>query len=100
VSDSIGVEVVYALPERQWSATLELPAGASIADALAAVATMSGFRALDLASVSVGIWGRVVTDRSRPLTDGDRLEIYRPLLVEPMLARRQREVAVKGRQSS
>jgi len=100
VSDSIGVEVVYALPERQWSATLELPAGASIADALAAVATASGFRALDLASVSVGIWGRVVTDRGHRLADGDRVEIYRPLVVEPMLARRQREAAVKERQSS
>ena len=91
---------MYALRERQWSATLELPAGASIADALAAVATASGFRALDLASVSVGIWGRVVTDRGHRLADGDRVDIYLPLVVEPMLARRQREAAVKERQSS
>jgi putative ubiquitin-RnfH superfamily antitoxin RatB of RatAB toxin-antitoxin module len=89
----VRVEVVYALPERQWSEVVELPAGARIADALAAVADKPGFLALELPSVPVGVWGRVAADRQTPLADGDRVEIYRPLRVDPMVARREREAA-------
>ena len=95
MSAPIHVEVVYALAERQWSVHVELPLGSSVAAALTAVATAPGFAALDLTTVPVGIWGQVVSDRARVLRDGDRVEIYRPLRVDPMLARRQREAAFK-----
>lgn len=93
VSDSVRIEVVLALAERQWSVEAELPAGATLADALARVARAEGFEALDLARVPVGIWGRLVESRSTVLSDGDRVEIYRPLAVDPMQARREREAA-------
>jgi len=87
------VEVVYALPERQWCEVVELPEGAALAAALSAVADRPGFRSLDLGAMPVGVWGRVATDRSTPLADGDRVELYRPLRVDPMVARREREAA-------
>jgi putative ubiquitin-RnfH superfamily antitoxin RatB of RatAB toxin-antitoxin module len=77
------VEVVYALPERADSVALELPSGATAADAVRAsgIAAPRDYR--------LGIFGRVVAPDTR-LRDGDRVEVYRPLLVEPKEARRRR----------
>jgi putative ubiquitin-RnfH superfamily antitoxin RatB of RatAB toxin-antitoxin module len=78
------VEVVYALPRRARSVRLELPAGATLRDAL----TSCGF-AGDLEKHTFGVFGRRAT-LHRPLAEGDRVEIYRPLLVDPKEARRRR----------
>ena len=85
----VSIEAVYALPEHQYEVQLELDDGARVVDALAALATREGFADLDLASVAVGIYGREVP-REQRLVAGDRLEIYRPLKMDPMSARRQR----------
>jgi putative ubiquitin-RnfH superfamily antitoxin RatB of RatAB toxin-antitoxin module len=78
------VEVVYALPRSARSVRLELPAGATLRDAL----TSCGF-AGDLEKHAFGVFGRRAT-LHRPLAEGDRVEIYRPLLVDPKEARRRR----------
>ena len=83
------VEVVHALAQRSICKSLQLPPGASIADALRLAAADEDFQGLDLANAAVGVFGKV-TDRNQPLKDGDRVEIYRPLLEEPKLARRKR----------
>jgi putative ubiquitin-RnfH superfamily antitoxin RatB of RatAB toxin-antitoxin module len=83
------IEVVYALPERQWRVAITLPSGATVADALAAVAEREPFVNLDLANVPVGIYGDQVR-REQVLADRDRVEIYRPLPVDPPEARRRR----------
>lgn len=83
------VEVVYALPARQHRVHLELEHGATVADALTAVGRVPPFTELDLTTMPVGIFGR----RVKPgdvLQGGDRVEVYRPLLVDPKEARRQR----------
>jgi uncharacterized protein len=85
----IRVEIVYAQPQRSIAKSLSLPPGALIADALKLAAQADDFQDMDLASATVGIFGQVVS-RDRPLKDGDRIEIYRPLLEEPKLARRTR----------
>lgn len=92
---TIEVEVVYALPRRAHRLTLTLPAGATVADALAAVADRSPFDGLDLDGAPVGVFGDRV-ERGRPLEDGDRVEIYRPLAIDPREARRRR-VRAAGR---
>lgn len=80
---SIRVEIVRAWPRRHESVALALPEGATVADALAA----SG---LDLADVDGhAVFGERVDARAR-LHDGDRLELLRPLQVEPKEARRRR----------
>lgn len=65
---------------------LELPAGATVADALAQ-ARARGLCPAEPAAC--GLWGKVVPPEAL-LQDGDRLELYRPLTVDPKLARRQR----------
>lgn len=83
------IEVVYALTDRQSVATVELRDAATVADALAAVADRPPFCELDLTTVPVGIHGELASRTTR-LQGGDRVEIYRPLLVNPMEARRRR----------
>ena len=75
------VELVYALPERVEHRTLELPAGATERDALAA----AGFTDVQ----AVGVFGKRVA-LGQALREGDRVEIYRPLAVDPKEARRRR----------
>lgn len=80
--------MVCALPERQWCVPLRLAAGATVADALTASGLAGEPGAPDLASCAVGVWGEPA-DRSRRLADGDRVEIYRPLISDPREARRR-----------
>lgn len=62
---------------------LDLPEGATLQEAL----TQSGWDIT--ADTAVGVWGKVLP-RERTLRDGDRVEIYRPLVADPMTARRKR----------
>jgi uncharacterized protein len=82
------VELVYARPEGAEHRTLELPAGATARDALAA----GGFTEVH----AVGVFGKRVT-LDHALREGDRLEIYRPLAVDPKEARRRRVRALPAK---
>lgn len=92
---TITVEVVCARPDRQDLVTLTLPAGATVADALDQVTGRAPFAALDLAGMPVGVFGDRVA-RSRPLVHGDRVELYRPLAIDPREARRRRASGRSG----
>jgi putative ubiquitin-RnfH superfamily antitoxin RatB of RatAB toxin-antitoxin module len=74
------IEVVHALPQGVQAVTVELPLGATVRDAVAA----SG-----LEGNVFGIFGKRAGP-DHPLRDGDRVEIYRPLLIDPKEARRRR----------
>ncbi|MCX7065676.1 MAG: RnfH family protein [Proteobacteria bacterium] len=87
---SVRVEVVYALAQAQRLVELVLRDGATVADALARIAESAEFADLELDHAAVGIYGRVIKDRDQRLNEGDRIEIYRPLSVDPMSARRLR----------
>lgn len=84
---AIRVEVVYALPDGAESVEVRLPAGATAADAVSA----SGLarRHPGIALEAIGVFGRRVSPQT-PLADGDRVEIYRPLALDPKEARRRR----------
>lgn len=69
---------------------LRLPAGAQVADALAASGLAQRHPQLDLAGAALGIWG-ASCDARRRLRDRDRVEVCRPLLVDPKEARRRRQ---------
>lgn len=83
------VSVIYAEPERVFTASLSLAAGATVADAIAA----SGLRAarpdVEVSPARLGIFARKAT-LATVLRDGDRVEIYRPLKLDPKEARRRR----------
>ena len=68
---------------------VELPAGARVLDAIRASGAMQGEAAVDISTQAVGIWGRSVGLEDR-LAEGDRVEIYRPLAMDPKEARRRR----------
>lgn len=85
------VDVVYAEARAQWVLDVELPAGATVEQAIRASGILSRLPTIDLARNAVGIHG----NRARltdPLQDGDRVEIYRPLIVDPKEARRRRAI--------
>ncbi len=85
----IGIEIVYASALRSASKAVQLVEGATICDALAAVASDPQFLGVDLANSAVGVFGKLAR-RDQILQDGDRVELYRPLLQEPKDARRKR----------
>ena len=82
------VEVAFALPDRQVLAGLEVPAGATVAEAIEMSGLKRQFPAESKEASAVGVWGRVV-DRDHALSEGDRVEIYRPLQINPREARRR-----------
>jgi len=86
---SIHVEVVLAMPERQELMTLEVPAGSTLADAIARSGLAEMFEGFELDLTKVGIFGQK-TSPDQVLHDGDRVEIYRPLSADPKEVRRQR----------
>ena len=90
------VEVVYALPQRAIAIPLVLPTTATVGDALAAAAADLEFAGIDVAAADVGIFGAVVA-RDRLLEPGDRIEVYRPLAVDPKAARRARVREARAR---
>jgi putative ubiquitin-RnfH superfamily antitoxin RatB of RatAB toxin-antitoxin module len=88
------IEVVYALPDREEALTVRLPQGATVADAVRASGILARYPHIDIARQPLGIYGKRVAS-STPLANGDRVEIYRPLEVDPKEARRRR--AAKAR---
>jgi|PlaIllAssembly_1097288.scaffolds.fasta_scaffold424082_2 hypothetical protein len=83
------IEVVYCpRPGFTDLVVVCLPAGATVADALRA-SGMAERHALKTEDLHVGVWSRVVEPQTL-LRDRDRVEIYRPLTVDPKEARRQR----------
>lgn len=85
----IKVEVIYALPDQVWRCQLELASGATVQQAVDASGVNQAFPDLANAPLNVGIYGRSCALR-HPLQNGDRVEIYRPLVFDPMESRRRR----------
>ncbi len=86
------IEVVFCPgPGAAQQAVLQLPAGSCVADALRECAFAAPMAAAVIdGALSVGRWGRLC-GIDQPLRDGDRVELYRPLRVDPKDARRQRQ---------
>lgn len=90
---TIAVEVAYAEPQKQVLVEVSLPAGATVADAIEASGIQAEFTRVAFDELEAGVWGRVVS-RDTPLRDRDRVELYRPLEIDPKAARRQ--LAARG----
>jgi len=85
----IRVEVVYALPERQYLRTVKVEEGSSVEQAIVASGLLELRKDIDLKNNKVGVYSRPVK-LSDVLSDGDRIEIYRPLIADPKELRRLR----------
>ncbi|MEC5206576.1 putative ubiquitin-RnfH superfamily antitoxin RatB of RatAB toxin-antitoxin module [Vogesella perlucida] len=95
MTERISVEVAYALPARQKIVRLALPAGSTALQAVAASGLAAEFADIDMANLKLGIFSKAVKPET-PLREGDRVEIYRPLLADPKAVRRQRAEAGKA----
>ena len=85
----ICVEVVYALPERQYLRTVKLQEGSSVEQAVKASGLLELRSDIDLKQNKLGIYSRPVK-LADVVSDGDRIEIYRPLIADPKELRRIR----------
>ena len=88
--EMLRVEVTYADPQRQILRKLELAVGACAQDAIDASGILHDIDPAILAiPLRIGIFGREV-EPATALRNGDRVEIYRPLKIDPKDARRKR----------
>ncbi|OQP30255.1 RnfH family protein [Pantoea latae] len=85
----ISVEVVYALPEKQYQRVVTLEEGSTVEQAIVASGLLELRRDIDLSRNKVGVFSRPVK-LGDMLQEGDRVEIYRPLIADPKELRRQR----------
>ena len=88
-TDPILVQVAYARPERQRIVDLAVAPGTSVREAVRCSGMAREFPEIDPESAPLGVYGRAV-DGEETLRAGDRVEIYRPLEIDPREARRQR----------
>ena len=92
----VRAEVVYALPDQQTVITVELEAGTTVRQAIIASGVLETHPEIDLAAADFGVWSeRVEPDYC--VSDGDRIEIYRPLTADPKSMRRRRAGKVRSR---
>jgi hypothetical protein len=94
MSQTVSVEVVYALPQQQTLLTVTLPEGATVEDAIRQSGILEKFPEIDLARNKVGIYSKLVK-LDEKVRDKDRVEIYRPLIADPKEVRRKRAEAGK-----
>ena len=87
--ETIWVEVAYALPDCQTLLKIQVRPGTTLEAAIKASGILDRYPEIVLADDRVGIFGKPLrlTD---PVKDGDRIEIYRSLNIDPMAARRIR----------
>jgi putative ubiquitin-RnfH superfamily antitoxin RatB of RatAB toxin-antitoxin module len=97
VMDNISVEVAFATPQKQLIVALDVPAGTTANEAVRLSGIDQEFPDEDIATAPLGIFGRKLSEPEKAeLEAGDRVEIYRPLLIDPKQARLNR--AAKARQ--
>lgn len=85
----INVTIAYATPTQQIEIPIVIEAHANVSMAIKKSGILQQFPDITFPDIAVGIYAkRVLIDAG--LVDGDRIEIYRPLLIDPKEARRQR----------
>jgi putative ubiquitin-RnfH superfamily antitoxin RatB of RatAB toxin-antitoxin module len=83
------IEVAYATADKQTLLSLEVPPGCTVAEAIGLSGIREVFPDMELDPKAVGIFSRKVS-MDHELKEGDRVEIYRPLVVDPKEMRKQR----------
>lgn len=88
-AEQINVEVACALPQEQVIIKLQVPPQTSIAQAIEQSGILKRFTQIDPDKMKVGIFGKLKKP-AQVLREGDRVEIYRPLIADPKEVRKQR----------
>lgn len=90
----IKVEIIYALPDTATSLSIEVAEGTTAEQAVLQSGIAEKCPEIDLTNLTLGVWNRTVKSH-QVLKEGDRIEIYRPLIADPKAARRQRAEKAK-----
>ena len=99
--ETINVEVVYATSERQLVIALEVAAGTTAFEAAEKSNIVDEFPEIKLSTIPMGIFSKPLDGKGRPtpqeyvLRDRDRVELYRPLIIDPKQARLARAEKAK-----
>lgn len=97
----IPVEVAYARPERQRLISLSVTRGCTALEAVQLSGILQEFPEIEPAKARMGVFSNILDGRMKPLPGdyeleaGDRVEIYRPLVLDPKQARLQRAKKAK-----
>lgn len=92
--DTFTIQIVYALPDHQHQFTLSIHANTTAQQAIEKSTLLKQFPEIELSKISLGIFGKIISHNTI-LLEGDRLEIYRPLMIDPKESRRQRALLAK-----
>lgn len=96
----ISIEVAFALPERQLIMTLEVGPETTLYEAVVESGILAKFPEIELESCSMGVFGKAEKKpREVQVKDGDRIEIYRPLIADPKEVRKMRAAKLKEKQA-
>jgi len=99
MTNTISVEVAYALPTKQRIEQLQVAEGTTAVEAVTLSGIDQHFDTLDLSEkLELGIFGKAIPG-TQALKDGDRVEIYRPLLIDPKEVRKRRAEEAKQRRA-
>ncbi len=97
----INVEVAYALPTEQKIIVLQVEEGTTVYDAVVRSRIAELYQQIDINSDPMGIFSRAIKDpKSEVLRDGDRVEIYRPLIADPKEVRARRAAEAKAKKAN
>lgn len=105
MAERILVEVAYALPQRQRIIELMVDKGTTALEAARRSGIVQEFPEIDLDRADLGIFSRVLDGKAMPspgeyvLEERDRVEIYRPLLMDPKRARLERARKAKEKRT-
>lgn len=91
----MNVGVAYTEPEDQLWIRLEVPDGSTVLDAIERSGLLARFPHIDLGIQKVGIFGKITT-LDAPLQEGDRVEVYRPIVADPALVHRRDTAESQG----
>lgn len=89
MAETLQIEVVYSQRDNACCVNLTLASGSTLLQAIEASGLLNKFPGIDLDRNRVGVFGKLYP-LDHVLSDGDRVEIYRPLLVDPKESRRRR----------
>lgn len=96
----INIEVVYALPHEQCLCELNVEADTTVIEAIKLSGILEKYPTINLANCTIGIFSKRLVDIDQyRLQAGDRIEIYRPLQVDPKEARRKRAEKVANKKA-
>ena len=91
MSEQIEIEVVYGLAHKQKLISLTVEKGTTVRQGAELSGLDKEFPELNIAESKLGIFGKAVRNPdTEVLKAGDRIEIYRPLLIDPKAARANR----------